>query len=136
MKSLIKKPKFGASCVFVRLSSEVGLKFYSSKSERNFAYRLQQRAAKLGIGPLVYGKVDLADGIEIRIKKIGYWCDKFIQYGYLTQIAKQKRVSYAAFNTLGRKMRKHGFCTADVCDANVGFIGKKLVCIDFDMGSM
>lgn len=136
MKSLIKKPKFGATCTFVRLSSDVGLKLYRSKSERNFAYKLQQKAAKFGIGPLVYGKVDLAESIQATTKKYDCLYNRTLQYGYLTQIARQRRVSDDMFVTLGHKMRKHGFSTVDMVDSNVGYIKNKLVCIDFDMGSM
>ena len=134
MKTLIKRPKFGCSCMFVAITSDIGIKFYSSKSERNYAFKLQKKASKFRIGPNVFGKIDLdkpVSGAGVTISDYGF------QYGYLTQKARtSSRITDSKIEKLIEKMNDLGFHTSDVCAPNVGYIGKRLVCIDFDEGSM
>lgn len=124
-----KKAKFGCCCMFVPLDSKRGVKLYTSKEERDISYFRQKKASKLGLGPKVFKRFSYREPIEV-----------IFQYGYVTEVAKQGRLIWNDYNPklvkLKNKLEYHGFDTGDVIGPNIGYIGKKLVCIDFDEGSM
>lgn len=137
MKSILKNPKFGSSCMFVRLGRGVGLKLYETANERNYAYTRQFRASQLGLGPMVYGKLSLNEWITERPwASLRSYTQRY-RYGYLTQTATVCRsISSQKLKGLTRRLTNHGFSTRDICSNNVGLIKDKLVCIDFDRASM
>lgn len=134
LKTIIKNKKrygarFGSSCMFVRLGKTRGVKLYSTRIERDFAYRLQKKAAKLGVGPKVYDIFKLE-------KAISNYEGKFL-YGYKTQYAQPLNWNYegSMIQEIGKILDANGMDSADLCGMNMGRIGKRYVCIDFDMNS-
>lgn len=123
--------KYGSMCMFVRISKTRGVKLYNTRRERDYAYKLQKKAYKAGVGPKVYDCFKLEDYLYSKSEG-GYY-----KYGYKTQIANVRIVpdDDSRMVDLVNTMAMYGFETGDVCWPNTGFIGKRLVCIDFDMGS-
>lgn len=59
----------GTECEFIPIDDDIGVKVYSTISERYSAYKQQKLAAEHGLGPEVYGTIDLKYG-----------------FGYITEI--------------------------------------------------
>ena len=131
---LRKRCRTGSRCVFIRLSENIGLKLYKDESNATRTVERQTKAFKHGLGPKVLSGVK-----AYRMKRRG----KFRTfYGYKTQIVKLCRREYDN-EELGHKMDQLisnlediGLPSYDVCWFNCGWIGDKLVCIDFDDVSM
>jgi hypothetical protein len=116
----------------VQLTKKVGVKMFKFKYERTFSLRKQRTAHRLGFGPAV------GDSFEIRMDRVNYAC-------YFTEVAITSdmeaiwdRPSYDK-DMLGLNclMEKNYFDTGDLhSEGNVGYICKRLVCIDFDPMSL
>lgn len=139
---IIKEEKssgHGVTSMFYKITPKIGLKviygdFHSDcgnlESHRDEIYERQKLAAKYGLGPAVYGKIELEIDGEIR-------------YGYLTEIVVIKRGSYKKKTNFinyhedhiallrSELKEKTGFYFFDCHSSNVGIKKKKLVCIDF-----
>ena len=129
----------GISCVYFPLSTTCGAKMYTSEKIRDAAYSKQAHAAKYHLAPQV------GDRFSFECFWIGHnpcskpdICYKVI-HGYLTQNARleiPKRGHKATFNEqmwdLEMDLREIGIVNEDLGSSNVGFIGKRMVCIDFD----
>ena len=138
MKNLnLKKAKFGSCCMFVPLDSSLGVKLYAERYERDISFFRQKKASKLGLGPKTFKRLTLNNPI---VAGTGWRGDVPFKYGFITEKARQYRGICRESNPklvkLHRKLEKHGFMSHDVIGPNIGYIGKKLVCIDFDIGSM
>jgi len=136
-----KKAKFGISCIYYALSKAVGVKIYCSEKERDKTCDKQSLAAKHGLAPTVGDRFSFncvwiehstCSAPNIRHRVV---------YGYLTQnaVLPSMRWSLDKFYPfeveLESKLRKIGLVYRDFHFGNVGYIGKKLVCIDFDWAS-
>ena len=131
--------KFGISCVYFELSPRVGAKIYTSEKIRDKTHDKQVHAAKHGLAPQSGDKFQLecfwvghnpCSKPDIRYKML---------YGYLTQnvsIQYPNKARKASFDDeiwdLTMSLDAIGIINQDLCYSNVGFIGNKMVCIDFD----
>lgn len=130
----ITQAQFGCSCMFVPIERGKAAKVYRTKGERNYAAKKQRLAFKLGFGPKVYKSFDLSRGIRAGTSAYAPKGSVY-RYGYVTQIATCVH-RYDGSPTLERKMHKHKFSTYDLHGGNIGRIGRRLVCIDFDRCSV
>lgn len=128
VNSRLKFKGEGIECEFFTVK-KTGYKVYRSLMEAYKAFERQSKAYKAGLAPRP-GKM------FVQLYK-----DGTPTYGYTTQIAKiinGNRYSDTRYNQLienmeeiSRKLRKIGILTRDLHDGNFGYIGKRLVCIDF-----
>lgn len=130
-----KAPPSGISCIFLKLNDFVGAKLYCSKVSRDKAHRMQSHAANYGLAPLsgecfdheFYYMQHKYEDAEVRYNKV---------YGYLTEFAHvPKHISHEEIGALKRGLYNIGLVNDDLFAKNVGFVGNKLVCIDFDFVS-
>lgn len=141
-----KDVKFGISCVYFALNTKVGAKMYASEKTRDQAYKKQAHAYQYKLAPQV-GDCFSFDCFWIGHNPCSLPDLKHkVIYGYMTQNAevyKNKRfcslgeqLSKSAFNSqmwdLERNLKEIGIVNEDIHSENVGFIGKRMVCIDFD----
>lgn len=125
-----KRVQSGVSCMYFPLSKTVGAKVYQTLRGRNSARDKQIYVAKFGMAPLVgdsfsYESIyfDLCYG-RVKYKVV---------YGYLTQNAIVPRdLSEDDEYYLYDRLRAIGIVNHDLVPSNVGYIGQRLVCIDFD----
>ena len=136
----------GVSCVFIKLNKKVGLKLYYDEAERNYAYKMQQNAAKHGLGPDTYG---LVDNISVsKIEQLEEWPQSdenigWYSYGYLTEIVETHDkfrtargeefldLFHKEILTLEADLDKIGFAFWDQKPENCGIKNHRLICIDF-----
>jgi hypothetical protein len=127
--------------LFVPLNNRKGIKLYRDKEIRDFSYKGQNKAFKLGLGPKTYGKfkLEFPEVMFVYSEHHGEpGCDFKTYYGYITQLAKEPsgkfdKRTYTAAQKLTDKLVANGFADWDVgYTSNVGWVGNKLVCIDFD----
>lgn len=136
--------RYGANCVFVPISKTVGVKLYTNAENRDYSYHNQKRASKDGLGPQVGGRFRFPGFFivpkgEIEAEANAPEIDEFMlemYYGYVTQRARAAGYIYSdELQKLKSSMVAKGFSDYDLLDFNLGRIGKRLVCIDFDMNS-
>lgn len=149
--------KTGCCCTFVKLTDITGVKLYEKEATRDFAHEQQVLAHRWRIGPLAGQKFEITDPVLLqrlmkshRLRRYEFVDDPTSRdgrtriehpltkvYGYITQVVRVVLVSERDEELLERRMRKHGFSTGDVCSGhNIGKIGKRVVCFDFDPVSM
>jgi hypothetical protein len=134
-----KEVKSGISCVYFALNTKVGAKMYISEKIRDDTYRKQAHAAQYHLAPQV------GDCFSFECFWIGHNPCSLpdvrhkVIYGYLTQnaiIEYPKKARKTTFNEemwdLEMELRDIGIVNEDLGPNNVGFIGKRMVCIDFD----
>lgn len=142
----------GVSCLFVRIDRRTGIKLYSSKVDRDTTYLRQKHAHEHGIAPALGDKFRITKkehpklyaAVEKYLKRKcpGDWYyrkHRMACYGYVTQAASMPRkgLSDDQYYDLCDTMGAIGYTTGDLGRyRNVGLIGKKPVCIDFDPVSM
>jgi hypothetical protein len=105
---------YGSECQFYEIGG-VGFKLYHSENDRDFAYELQEYASEHGLGPDVYGKLD------VRRK-----------FGYFTEVAQE--VEYFGHDeeqSLLRELSDIGMWHIDMKTENVGMLHGEIVVIDF-----
>ena len=123
-----KRASAGVSCSFLPLSAKIGAKIYQTRQMRDATHKKQSYAAEYGLAPLAGDWFSL-ECISIRSTNVSYRT----VYGYLTQIAVIPRnLSCDDEIWLERQLRNIGISAYDLCPYNVGYLGKRLVCIDFD----
>lgn len=122
----------GVWCFFRKLDTDKtwGIKCYTSKDDRDICYARQKLAAKHGLAPKVGGKMySVVNGQRI--------------YCFITQVVTTTReymqihrnydwYEDEQYSQLRTDLEKK--CKLDGCDmhsGNIGFIGDKMVCIDF-----
>lgn len=131
LRKNLYKASSGLSCHFIPIDKKMGIKLYSTKEERDFAYKNQKKYYKKGIAPNTFGKINLDRRITLFVNK---------RFGYFTQRAtKVERLSLKEFKYLEKKLKKlklTNFADDIDYDHNVGKIGRKTVCIDFDQVSL
>lgn len=112
----LSKRKSGCSTSFY----QIGIKIFTSEEDCNYAYQYQKYAAKHKLGPLTGPKI-----------KVGH------RFGYITQVANtSKKTNEKEIAELSKAMRKINLDFPDDHKNNVGWIGNRLVCIDFDKYSV
>jgi hypothetical protein len=134
VKAFSKKRRFpsGCSCTYIQMSKSIGIKCWNTESwdddkNRDHSFKRQKKAHKHGIAPKPYFKFDFFNNFVDE----KWMC-------YVTQHAGKTRGNiYSKYKTkLSLKLEEIGFDTGDVKPSNCGVIKGKLVCIDFDDGSM
>lgn len=140
-KKITKEYSSGAECVFIKLNKQIGLKLYSSKFERNYAFRKQKQLIYYELAPPVYSKVCIP-GFSIIKKSYSTYLkpsNKKI-YGYTTEIVSLANIEserfYSQFKKLSTKLDSIGLDCFDFHEGNVGYYKHKLVFIDFGPLSM
>jgi hypothetical protein len=130
-----RKARYGISCIYMPLSESIGVKIYSSEKIRDKTYEKQAHAANYGLAPIV------GDKFSFECFWIGHTCTlpdirHKIVYGYLTQNAVvKKKGRIHGIGDLRYQLYEIGLVNDDLWNPNVGFIGDRLVCIDFDFCS-
>ena len=113
----------GCCCRFYKCG-RYGLKVYWTKSERDYACKMQKLAAEHKLGPKVGRKFEV-------------WEDDYEPiYGYVTQRASPiDQLSDSKENKIRNELLSIGIDSTDLCAHNCGKINGKIVCVDFDNGS-
>lgn len=123
--------KEGSECRFIPINDKIGIKTYRSKRERDFAFRGQRIGFKHKIAPRASTRFTL-EGTASSYK-----------YGYITRTVKtltydafldkkqNDKVFYESFLYLVKQLQNCGLSTGDLDQRNVGFLNKRLLCIDF-----
>lgn len=136
----LRRPKrhvrHGCNCVFVKLSKTVGAKIYMNQNDRDRALEKQRHAASYRLAPQTGDKfqidcfqIDHHDHIE---PEVGYR----VVYGYLTQVVQVRRsVDWDDLHDLRWALSQIGITHYDLWEENVGYVGERMVCIDFDHNS-
>jgi len=128
--------KNGSFNLFFKLNDKIGIKLSSNEKQRDSNYKNQEKAAKFGLGPEVFGKID---GVEYLGKKY---------YGYFTEIVYVIENLNSYDNNLIEFLYRsicedvadlvsdlESKCDYSFTDNHIGNIGikdGKIVCIDFD----
>lgn len=122
----------GVACIFVPITNQIGAKTYKTKAKRDDCYGRQKKAAKIGLGPEVYGKFTIKAQEKIIHEDYEYRPGDKI-YGYLTEIVKidNNWVNDTQMRKLRNELRAIDFDFYDYGSNNVGFKNGKLVCVDF-----
>ena len=129
-----RKRKFassGCSCVYFPISKLIGVKIYQSKRERDSTHSKQLYASKFGLAPLV------GDQFSFNCINVHHDMQQHVTYktvyGYLTQnVQVPKRLCEKLQYKLQEELEQIGLINDDLYYGNVGWIGNRLVCIDFD----
>lgn len=135
----------GVECVFIKLDRTTGLKIYSSKEERDYAYDLQKKIYEdFDLAPPVYTKFELKHfksyyNDETCSRTLEHEIDSKL-FGYVTHVANAPSHYSTRFHGMFDKLIKEadacGIDTSDISEENVGYYKNKLVLIDFGMVSM
>lgn len=122
---ILKTPKsFGSWNMFIKLNDQVGLKISQSEEHRDGNYARQEKAAKTGHAPDVYGKT------EVFIKGVKY-------YGYFTEVVEvpdyDNQIYREQIEALRKWVESHimGYW-GDTKPSNCGIKNNRLVIIDMD----
>lgn len=148
----ISDRKKGISCRFIKIDENWGIKFYQDEAMRNKTLDFQNRAANAGLAPRVGKCFELElpfyEGDE-PIEVFGYVTECISEtYGdkmahdlfgitrdqcHSTQSDEIYSCLYSdyEYNQLISDIEDIGITTKDIHIMNVGYLGDKLVCIDF-----
>lgn len=128
----------GVSCSYVQWTKNVGLKLFTCKYTRDHSYKGQKRAAEHKLAPKV--------GKKLQFKALSFGGDDYNApnptpitiYGFFTETARiggRRPPSDRAVMRLSEKLDDIGINHFDLHECNVGKIGNRVVCIDFDTAS-
>lgn len=126
----------GQACRFIPME-EFGVKLYGRNEESaKSSYVEQTSAYAKGVAPAV------GDYFRIRLR-LGPK-EEFSVFGYLTEMATgigevfdaEDYYMSATYQELCSRMADAGYSTGDLHGGNFGWVGGKLVCIDFDAVSL
>lgn len=129
----IMKLKHGTEAVYLP-SKRGGIKLYEHLSDARIAHQCQSEAYRLGIAPEV-----LSGNNEFRLPKeyengiLQQFFRTGIAFGYFTQIVdvNMARVSEQELDDIKERAISLSFNAGDIHEGNVGYIGDKMVMIDF-----
>ena len=127
VRSRLRAGKYrkGCSCRFIVLPNDMGVKMYSSQQKRDFSMSNQKLAAKHGLAPKVFNKLDLARAI--RDVRFGYLTEKVRVYPHI-------EIPDEIYDELDKEFRKIGMIMYDLHSHNVGLTKNgKYICVDFDI---
>lgn len=128
-----EKTPNGQACRFVPLEG-FGAKVYGDNEDgARQAFENQRKGFEAGIAPAV------GDFFMVRMR-FGPK-QEFLLYGYLTEMAERigecnNRHGDPRYQALKSAMRQAGFGAGDLHPGNFGWIGERMVCIDFDLLSL
>jgi hypothetical protein len=136
VKDLLYTTKYesGISTLYTDITDWVGIKLFTNKIDRDFAFCHQRFFHKQGIGGRFSldnkGKIDAP--ISLR-----FYCASKI-YGYITEKAKIVKITKKETDRILKTFEHHDISCLDVSpDHNVGRLRtNKPVCIDFDPKTM
>lgn len=142
----------GAAARFIRITEKWGLKFYQNEAIRNKTYDFQSRCAEDGLAPRVGDLFEFSLPFNENETPISV-------FGYLTECIEETygdRYAYKMFGDSYENCSKNqqievddmmfgdrkyndlitgiywtGISTKDIHALNIGFIGNRLICIDF-----
>lgn len=141
----LNDPDGGCEAVFIQISPRVGIKGYEDKNDARTALKKQTKAHEIGIAPKVLSEI-----IEIIMPvggtTLGYTPTRYQKnahrrlFGFKTQVATRVGdVDYdknrTRINTIEKKLKRLRLDTGDMHYNNLGWIGNKLVYIDFGLES-
>jgi hypothetical protein len=151
MMEKLRYRKCGCSCVYVKLSVMSGVKLYTNRRTRDFAYNEQMRAYGVKLGPMVGQTFEITDPLVLK-RLVNtevlahYACDSLgfrtrfplkKVYGYITQHVRVVDIGNRKEKNLLDCLRLNNFDTFDVyAGHNTGLINKRAVCFDFDPMTM
>lgn len=150
VRNIFNRPKHGAESMYIQLTKKVGVKIFPKKESAEHSMIFQQKAHKKGIGPKVLSRVkecyvkdfrNIAPDLFYKESGSINKPDVPLKYGYFykTEVAE---TNFRYSKWLEQKMNEltklameieHNkeVLGSDVHKHNVGFIGDKLVLIDF-----
>ena len=135
---VLRKSPGGASCIFVKLDDERGLKLYDSRRDAVESRWRQRMATRRGLAPKVFGKAELTiDGRQY----FGYISEvadvvPFVDGRLSLPFAAQEIIEESTdFQVLLDNLREIGL-GGDLATRNIGWINGKMVCIDFSFHSV
>ena len=121
----------GIESLFVRTSKFRGIKIFATSAECKRSMSRQNKAHKHKLAPQVFSVKPEQYAIEDNNKL-------HIGWGYVTEAVETEEIralGWRKYEDLERKLyrelRKAGIDHGDLHNENVGYKGKKLVCIDF-----
>lgn len=134
----------GIYCRFIPLNEKIGIKLYPGVKLRNIAYKNQRNAAKLGLGPNVYGTKSLfvrgkyyfgylTEIVELYDKKFYLNGAENSEY-YLSDEFVDVQDKYPGkYKNLINHLNKIGLdeIAGDLHNGNLGWKNGKLICLDF-----
>lgn len=125
IKSRMFSSPSGSTCYFVPLDNNKGIKIYDCKRTRDSAHKYQTLAAKLGLGPDTYEKVDFDEYYAYITENVGDDACVIWRNG-------GKEVDSNELHRLKEDLlNKAGFNFTDDNRFNLAYKNDKLVCIDF-----
>lgn len=139
-----KKTPSGVSCAYLQWTKYAGLKMFSDKKSMNQSFRGQKRAAKHSLAPKVGEKIVIDVITFSQDPEAASWDivdapipRKIKLYCFFTESAQKigRRVPFSKKSVLDKTLQKIGIYHDDLHRWNMGYVGKKLVCIDFDDAS-
>ena len=138
--SKARKVPSGVSCSYLQWTKHVGFKMFFDAQMMKAARRRQKKAAKHGLAPKVGDMVTIkVFSFESRSGTWGYECNAPLPmkkkiYCYFTQTATKigKVVPHKKIMKLEYALFDINIVQSDLHFHNMGYLGKKLVCIDFD----
>lgn len=131
---------------FLPITPTLGVKLFFSKGDRDDAYHRQLKAYKAGLAPKIFNKGMFHDVEATHSLHSKYWYyitelayvipniddNRYLGYGEKYMNLK----TYPGIRILAYKLRKIGLDPRDLHLGNIGYINRRLVCIDFDNASM
>ncbi|MCI0557543.1 MAG: hypothetical protein MN733_03530 [Nitrososphaera sp.] len=126
----------GSTVCYIKWTAKVGLKVFAYKAERDGAMKMQKLASQSGIGPRVGPKTswsflsyDINSETFRDVELFGYWTE------HVPKLGIRNGRHHGDVGELREQLRLIGISHVDLHYANVGWIGNRFVCIDFDNNS-
>jgi hypothetical protein len=117
--------KRGSCAAFVRMNPIWGVKVFTREEDRDTSVKFQGLAATHNLGPAV-GPI-----FEAEIRHLS-WPGR-LSYGMMTIVADtSRRIPKGMIRQLTKRLEKVGIINVDPRNCNFGWLGDRLVCIDFD----
>lgn len=131
----------GSECVYIPITSQVAVKLFETKKERDHAFLAQRYFNKQKVAPKV-GKCFLLDFIQHQTVTTRPYGDDITcySYGYTTQIAKPypfpknaRKMYFTEYlsNKDRKRLKDAGIPMDDLHGDNIGKIGNRAVALDF-----
>lgn len=122
--------KMGAYNRFVKVTERLGIKYNFSKEDRDALWYNQREAAKHGLGPEVYERIDFKNSFGVPL--YGYFTEVVQVYDYEDYCEDFITIMREQMSELCEQLDAIGFRFLDNHRGNVGVKNGKLICIDFD----
>lgn len=147
---VVSKPKGGTEAVFVQISKTQGIKAFETMTEATRSHERQSKAWAVNVAPKVCSRVFeivMPVGGTHMAREYCYTAHKIVNrkkmtrrmYGYETQVATRVGdfdFESRKYSNLCSAFEKLELDASDLHEENVGWIGDRLVCIDFGDASV